>query len=329
PVRRRRRRRKPPSPLLTININHQHQPSPTTSSSGAADTGTARRDPEGSAWRPAATMAHEHWKPLSVTHVTYPASSSPLAPLLALLSLAPQVGVCALASSFVFHKDVVSLWLLVGSVASTIVCALLKVVFKQPRPPRYDDGAHAGGGSSTGSEHGMPSNHAVFSWFVAAFVVCYVTRGGGVWAATSLPSRGARVRDTARRGASNGASNGGVPSSSPPSHSRSSATLKALAEPWRRLHEGVAAGASASVAVGCSYSRVYLGYHTTAQVLAGGALGATLGAAWYARFETEGARGALISLDGALDELERARTAGARTCAGSGASSRDEGPKED
>ncbi|KAL7525868.1 hypothetical protein ACHAWF_004897 [Thalassiosira exigua] len=106
-------------------------------------------------------MAHEHWKPLSLTHVTY-----------------------------------VSLWLLVGSVASTGVCTLLKAVVRQPRPPRYDDGAHAGGWSSTGCEHGMPSNHAVSAWFVAAFVAAvafaFVRDVEGPRGAVASPPRGCR-----------------------------------------------------------------------------------------------------------------------------------------
>ncbi len=66
-------------------------------------------------------------------------------------------------------------------------------------------------------------------------------------------------------------------------------------------------GISLFVAVGCSYSRVYLGYHTAAQVYVGSFVGSALGMLWYELAETETVRRFLISLDVTLCELERAR----------------------
>lgn len=233
----------------------------------------------------------QHWKPFSLTHVTYPLLNPPspsdryLPPFLALLSLTPPFGVCALVTATVY-QDVVAAHLLVGSLLSTALSAVLKRWVREPRPPRYDDDAEE-------TEYGMPSNHACFAWFCAAFIGLYAVRpGGAAWAAASLPSRSRRASSA-------------VTSSSDKLERR-----RAAASRWHHLHTAVAIGLVPFVAVGCSYSRIYLGYHTSAQVQAGALLGATLGALWYRLFETEAVRRVLVALDTTLNDLEQARREG-------------------
>ena len=233
------------------------------------------------------TMA-ELWQAFSLTHVTYP-TSSPLAPLLALLSLLPPFGVCALATAATVYRDVVAAYLLAGSVASAVVTSILKQIIQQPRPPRYDD-------AEGEVEFGMPSNHACFAWFCAAFVVLYIRRGGAAWAATTLPSRALALHPNA-------------PADVYTCSESMEARYNFLARAWHHLNNGIAACISLLLAAGCAYSRVYLGYHTAAQVYAGSLTGALMGAMWYRLFETYAVGGALVLADGMMHSLERERMA--------------------
>jgi membrane-associated phospholipid phosphatase len=171
----------------------------------------------------------------------------------------------------------------------------LKGIVKQPRPPRYDDDYYYHDRQFQGAlprrEHGMPSNHSCFVWFVATFVVLYVYRGGAAWSARYLPSRSHRR-----------------PSTTTTTITRYDATTTGLN--YHRLHSALSVSSSLFVATGCAYSRVYLGYHTSDQVYVGSLFGMSLGAAWYALFETSGAvRMLLTRLDGTLYDLEGARYA--------------------
>ncbi|KAL7536737.1 hypothetical protein ACHAXR_007373 [Thalassiosira sp. AJA248-18] len=238
---------------------------------------------------PLETMAmQQQWRAFSLTHITYPSHHHQydedaaiiiiiIGPLLALLSLTPPFAVCALTTAVLFYKDVIAAYLLVGSLFSAIVASILKQLVKQPRPSRYDDDDND---DAVVVEYGMPSNHSCFAWFGATFIILYVLRGGRGSSLVSYPA--------------------------PPS--TSSASFKAMATLWHHLHTGFTIAASLFIAIGCAYSRVYLGYHTTMQVYAGSALGTLLGIAWYGLFETSGVvRRGLIWLHNMLTELERTR----------------------
>ncbi len=253
------------------------------------------------------TQPSQHWKPFSLTHVTYPrtTTSSVVPPLLALLSLAPPFGTCALVVSSVIHRDVVSAYLLVGAMSAVTLTSVLKGVIKQPRPPRYDDYDPLVGAAQH-REYGMPSNHSCFVWFVAAFVYLYVTRGGASWSARSLPSRSIRLSSTCDPSPPSSA---GLDVASSSSSTSSSSSSTAAAGLYRHLHSTVVVASSLAVATGCAYSRVYLGYHTMPQVAFGSALGSSLGASWYALFETAVVRSHLVRWDGMMTDLEGARVA--------------------
>jgi membrane-associated phospholipid phosphatase len=76
---------------------------------------------------------------------------------------------------------------------------------------------------------------------------------------------------------------------------------------WQILHNQFTVVTILAVAVGCSFSRIYLGYHTTNQVLVGACLGSIGGAGWYAIFEKKLVRDCLMLVDGILIDLERER----------------------
>ncbi|KAL7472056.1 hypothetical protein ACHAXS_012372 [Conticribra weissflogii] len=233
--------------------------------------------------------AHQayRWESFSLTHITYPVVEKLLPKFLALLSLTPPFGVCALATATVVYKDVVSAYLLLGSLLSTSCSAILKNLIRQPRPPRYDDDGDA--------EFGMPSNHSTFAWFCTIFVVGYINRGGSFWAATSLKSR------VAFSAASGKVENGCDTTMS----SDISSTISG--KTWRYLHTQIPVCVALLVAILCSYSRIYLGYHTTNQVVAGSIFGMGLGGIWYRLFESVLVKGCLVWFDAIIYELELAR----------------------
>jgi hypothetical protein len=73
---------------------------------------------------------------------------------------------------------------------------------------------------------------------------------------------------------------------------------------YRHLQTTFVVSSSLAIAIGCSYSRIYLGYHTTNQVLAGSALGTMLGIGWHGLFGNHVVRDLLIRADAYLDDLE-------------------------
>ena len=220
------------------------------------------------------------WKPFTLTHITYPADESVYAPILALLSLLPPFGVCALTTATVIYKDVIAAYLLIGSLFSAAMSAILKRMIQQPRPDRYDD-------DDGKLEFGMPSNHSCFAWFCCTFVMIYVVKQGGVWAESKLPSR---------------CCNRGTNTTELPRNKKYQ--LTSLAKLWNFLHYSFTIILALFLAIGCSYSRVYLGYHSLVQVYAGSVLGMVLGAFWYHLFQTNAVRNLLIQLDGMINELE-------------------------
>eukprot|EP00585_Thalassiosira_rotula_P006514 CAMPEP_0196158808 /NCGR_PEP_ID=MMETSP0910-20130528/45992_1 /TAXON_ID=49265 /ORGANISM="Thalassiosira rotula, Strain GSO102" /LENGTH=310 /DNA_ID=CAMNT_0041423719 /DNA_START=76 /DNA_END=1008 /DNA_ORIENTATION=- len=289
----------------------------------------------------------QQWKPFSLTHVTYPSHSHIVAPTLALLSLTPPFGVCALVTATIVYKDVLAAYLLVGSVSSTAVTSIIKKLVRESRPPRYDDVKEE-------VDYGMPSNHSCYVWFCAVFIVLYTLRGGGGGlrigevdhrTAVEASSTVARVTmsssqsrsDTCGNGNDNGNGNGYAPASTitttttttqsrsdtcgngngngngyaPASTITTTTTTTSRiisANTWHNLHASFAVIPSLLIAIGCSYSRIYLGYHTMPQVFVGSIVGCALGCIWYGLLETTDAvRNSLISMDATLRELERGR----------------------
>lgn len=226
------------------------------------------------------------WKAFSLTYITYPTDDSVYAPVLALLSLLPPFGVCALTTATVIYKDVVAAYLLIGSLFSAVISAILKRVIQEPRPDRYDDDGDV--------EFGMPSNHSCFAWFCSTFVIMYVVKRGGVWAGNKLPShcrnRGMSIKDETII-------------------SKETRTWIVLAKLWNFLHTSFTIIVALFLATGCAYSRVYLEYHSHVQVYAGSVLGMVLGAFWYRLLQTSVVTELLIQVDGVISQLEYQRIA--------------------
>jgi hypothetical protein len=143
----------------------------------------------------------------------------------------------------------------------------------------------------------MPSNHSAshdsaFVWFGAVFVVSYVVRGGNRWSWNNLTSL-----QFAQHSHGNGNAN----------RNNTMIPTSVLSKWWKILHNQFTVVTILAIAIGCSYSRTYLGYHTTNQVLVGACLGSIGGVGWYALFETKLVRDCLMLVDGILVELERER----------------------
>ena len=229
----------------------------------------------------------QQWKAFSLTHVTYPANEGILPILFALLSLLPIFIVVAMTTSTLLYKDVIAAYMLVGSIISPVIVDILKCIIKQPRPSRYDDIDIEGQEKDCG-DHGMPSNHSTFVFFCWSFVVMYIIRRGG----KTLLSQKLMHSDN---------TNAANMNHQPPS------SFKLLSTLWYHLHNIVAIFASLYLAIGCAYSRIYLGYHTTNQVFIGSFLGIVLGILWYNIYEIEIVQKTLIWIDALVHELETSR----------------------
>lgn len=182
-----------------------------------------------------------------------------------------------------------------GSISSSIITSILKRIIQQPRPPRYDDDVDVEGDAEV--DYGMPSNHSSFAFFCASFVILYILRGGAIWAVRSLPSCSIHHGSQTM----NGNSDASIPSCN------NRASLDLLSRAWHHLHTAFTVLLSLSIATGCAYSRVYLGYHTTNQVMVGSFIGMLLGGMWYALFETEFVQGFFVQLDSTIVGLEMRR----------------------
>jgi hypothetical protein len=132
----------------------------------------------------------------------------------------------------------------------------------------------------------MPSNHSCFVWFVATFVYLLHATMGGHRGRQGHCHCARRTRWCAIR----------------PLLCRRRSTLRRrrrrLPPVYRHLHSTVAVASSLAVATGCAYSRVCLGYHMIPQVVIRLALGSSLGAVWYALFDTAVVRLSLVRWDG-------------------------------
>ena len=194
-------------------------------------------------------------KPFSLTHVVY-SSDDALGPFWALLSLSPPFCVVSLTTVIVVGRDLRAAFVLVGLVVTSIISTVLKKVIGHKRPdhvfsaaanPGDDEGQSSDDALASSllhvpssQEEGMPSNHAAFVAFAAAFALLFAIR-----------------RCDEMQGS-------------------------VIAKSIKRWAPPIGAWA---IAIGCSYSRVHLGYHTPNQVYAGFALGCALGGIWYRLYE--------------------------------------------
>ncbi|KAJ0395847.1 hypothetical protein P43SY_002264 [Pythium insidiosum] len=100
-------------------------------------------------------------QPFELTWVEYDAQD-PLGAVLALVTLSPVFIMVMYATLVVFQRDLDAMALLVGQLLNEVLNQILKRTIKQSRP----HGARMSGA-------GMPSAHAQFLGFFAAYVVAY------------------------------------------------------------------------------------------------------------------------------------------------------------
>ncbi|KAJ8688637.1 hypothetical protein QAD02_024432 [Eretmocerus hayati] len=104
------------------------------------------------------------WVPLSLTLVEYPKGDY-LGLLLALVSLMPFAVLAGFVTLVIFRRDLHTIAFFGGVVGNEIINYVLKHTIQEPRPMRRD-GLY--------SEYGMPSTHAQFMWFFAAYMTLFV-----------------------------------------------------------------------------------------------------------------------------------------------------------
>lgn len=108
-------------------------------------------------------------RPFSLTHVLYEQGDH-LGWLCALFSLAPVFIVVSLVTSFVNRRDLTTFTFLLGTLFNEILNFALKSLLKEPRP----EWGKVKGIHDHAPAHGMPSNHAQFAGFNAAWILLWI-----------------------------------------------------------------------------------------------------------------------------------------------------------
>ncbi|ROW11726.1 hypothetical protein VPNG_05612 [Cytospora leucostoma] len=229
---------------------------------------------------------------LSLTHVYYD-PNDPVSYLCAWLALVPQA-LCIVYVTLIWSTREAEVALMfAGQLGCEAVNFVLKRLIKEERPSRIH---------KTGKGYGMPSSHAQFVVFWAvAMVLFLLARHAPSWSHHGYGPRGRGVDATTTNGGVGGGGNGngtvqdggsgrsdkeaGAP---PPARPRRGiwdqdwVALESYAHrPWSLAERAAASVLVLSVAAAVAWSRVYLGYHTVTQVLAGCLAGALSALAWY------------------------------------------------
>lgn len=110
------------------------------------------------------------WRPVTLTHVEYPAGDLS-GHLLAYLSLSPIFVVVGFLTLIIFKRELHTISFLGGLALNQGVNWLIKHVIQEPRPC---GGPH----TAVGTKYGMPSSHSQFMWFfsVYSFLFLYLSR---------------------------------------------------------------------------------------------------------------------------------------------------------
>lgn len=171
----------------------------------------------------------EKWRSFSLTHVQYPEGDR-LGQLLAFISLTPLVIIVCLFTLIAFRRDLHTITFTVGVGLNEVCNYILKHIIQEARPLRREERMLV--------EYGMPSSHSQLMWFVATYLLFFITF---------------RLHHA----------------------SNNNSIFESV---WR--HVMILWGYVVAAVV--AWSRVYLEYHTTSQVLAGAALGSLLACGWFA-----------------------------------------------
>ncbi|KXX80935.1 putative dolichyldiphosphatase [Madurella mycetomatis] len=216
---------------------------------------------------------------LSLTHVYYN-PSDPVSHLCAFLSLLPQALVVVYATLLWSTREAEVLLTFAGQLACEAVNFALKRIIKEERPKlMHQQGARG---------YGMPSSHAQFAVFWAVAVALFLvvrhrpammtTGGRGVEGSKGTKGDGGnkmnKGRDPALADVARAYRSGGLPAAS--------ASIEAYSHaPWTVAQRLAVSAAALVIAALVAWSRVYLGYHTVRQVLAGCAAGVVSAVGWF------------------------------------------------
>jgi len=203
---------------------------------------------------------------LSLTHVSYN-PEDPVSHLCAWLALVPQA-LCVVYATLIWSTREAEVALMfAGQLACEAANFVLKRIIKEERPRHI----HRAGGKG----YGMPSSHAQFAFFWAVSLALFLLVRHQPSSRYAAAKR--RNNKNKKSAAAGGSGNG--------------ATVVAgvnLADIERFAHDPWSFGQRALVSVAAlvlagliGWSRVYLGYHTGKQVLAGCAAGTTCAIGWF------------------------------------------------
>ena len=157
-----------------------------------------------------------------------------------------------------------------GQLACEALNFLLKRLIKEDRP----SSSHAT--TPLGKGYGMPSSHAQFAWFWAVAVGLFLmVRHRPVPRPHTLTTSKVERKDPALADVPRAYRAGGLRAASQ--------SVEAYAHThWTTTQRAGASAGALVVAALVAWSRVYLGYHSVRQVVAGCVAGAGCGAAWFA-----------------------------------------------
>ncbi|XP_076293616.1 dolichyldiphosphatase 1 [Lasioglossum baleicum] len=110
------------------------------------------------------TMQKTEWIPLSLTLIEYPQGDL-FGKFLALISLAPFAIIAGFITLILFRRDLQTITFFSGIIINDFINFVLKHTIREARPMRRD---------SVFVEYGMPSMHAQFMWFFAAYTILFI-----------------------------------------------------------------------------------------------------------------------------------------------------------
>lgn len=106
------------------------------------------------------------WKPISLTHVIYPEDDI-IGKILAWSSLVPIFIIVSFVTLILFRRELHTMAWFLGLLVNEVVNMLLKRMMKSPRPCSVLDS------KKLYNKYGMPSSHAQFMGFMAAYAVFF------------------------------------------------------------------------------------------------------------------------------------------------------------
>ncbi|KAF3770860.1 putative dolichyldiphosphatase [Cryphonectria parasitica EP155] len=218
---------------------------------------------------------------LSLTHVYYDPSDH-ISYLCAWLALVPQA-LCVVYVTLIWSTREAEVGLMfAGQLACEAVNFALKRIIKEERPERIH---------RTGKGYGMPSSHAQFvAFWAVAMVLFLLMRHTPSWTDHGY---GPREQEQEQNGDGDDGDDDDGTAAGTRTRRRRRTNKSAWGadwvmvetyahRPWSYTERAVASVFVLAVAAAVSWSRVYLGYHTVKQVLAGTLAGTLSAVAWYA-----------------------------------------------